>query len=121
MGRNPPSLKLDIDPDQVYTRQEEEEMEYIIFQFVRQLSGRFDHLCSDSFLTALISKMMVRSSWGNGTPYGKLILQGDDNAAYEVSQFIFEIIMEHGCKERMNGHHVAQNFCEFISSRRKKE
>lgn len=87
--------------------------------FVRSLDGRFREYVSDAFLQALISWQMDApcSRHTTETRAEATLLRGDVNEAYHAVCFIFEILLEHRCGARCNGHHVAQAFQAHMDER----
>lgn len=82
--------------------------------FVVGLNGRYREHVPDRFLIELIMYRM-----DSGSPHRKecphtvaelTFLDRDPNEAYIAVCFIFERILEHGCRAGGNGHHVAQSF-----------
>lgn len=82
-------------------------MKQKIEQFVKDLNGRFRHHISDELMIAYLSHEFEKEEFESP----KALKQ---NIAYRASVFLFENLLEHGCKEIMNGHHVAQLFCEYF-------
>lgn len=88
---------------------ETEKIEALVEAFITEkLDGRYREFVSDRFLKSL----MVRSC----APQAKQILAGDLNAAYSSVCYIFESLLEHGCRAGGNGHHVAQSFQMFANN-----
>lgn len=87
--------------------------------FVRKLDGRFREYVSDAFLQALIAWQMDEpcSRHTTETRAEATLLRGDFNEAYHAVCFIFEILLEHRCGARCNGHHVAQDFQAHMNER----
>lgn len=77
-------------------------------EFITALNGRFKEHLSDEFMQAylcyqfeiVLLESSTRKTWRS--------------IAYKVAQPLFEILLEHRCKERTNGHHVAQDYCKHF-------
>jgi 3-deoxy-D-arabino-heptulosonate 7-phosphate (DAHP) synthase class II len=78
-----------------------------IKQFVKDLDGRFKHHISDEFMIAYLIDEFENKRYHHPS---RLI----ENTAYAASLNLFENLLEHGCKEIMNGHHVAQKFSTYF-------
>lgn len=80
-----------------------------IEQFVKDLNGRFRHHMSDELMIAYLTNEYQIEERNNPSRI-------EENIAYRASIYLFENLLEHGCKEIMNGHHVAQKFCEYFKN-----
>ena len=83
-------------------------MKQKIEQFVKDLNGRFRHHISDELMIAYLCDQFEKEKHESGE--GAL----EQNIAYRSCIYLFETLLEYGCKESMNGHHVAQKFCEYF-------
>lgn len=79
-----------------------------IEEFVKDLNGRFKHHISDELMIAYLTHEFNKEKFKSDKD---ALLQ---NIAYRASIFLFENLLEHACKEIINGHHVAQKFCEYF-------
>jgi len=95
----------------------EKEVVPVIQDFVKNvLNQRYKEHCSDELLVLLVKYSLLTATYHN-KEITKLnaIIAGDENMAYEAVCYIFETILEHGCKAGGNGHHVAQSFAKFFN------
>jgi hypothetical protein len=81
-------------------------------KFIKDLDGRFQLHVSDLFLAQYLSmkfeSVYMQEQHDRGDePNAK-------NVAYQVSCWLFESVLEHGCETGGNGHHVAQQFASFF-------
>lgn len=77
-------------------------------KFVEGLANRFTSYVSDQFIEVYLVDTFMRTIEENPS----LSL---GNAAYKSASYLFEVLLEHRCGARCNGHHVAQTFSSFFS------
>lgn len=76
--------------------------------FVKDLNGRFRHHISDELMVIYLCDQFSKEKFESGEN------ALERNIAYRSCVYLFETLLEHGCNEPMNGHHVAQKFCEYF-------
>lgn len=84
--------------------------------FVAHQNGRFREHCSDRFLTEVLLLRLRERSGGGRRIRGDMVLEGDRNPAYAAAVAVFEWILEVECCVPVNGHHVAQEFADKVTS-----
>ena len=84
-----------------------ENLEQAIFRFLAQYENRFDKTVGITFLTEMII-LRLQDTWKEHER------QFCGNHVYRASCPIFENVLEHKCKIKWNGHHMAQGLCEAI-------
>lgn len=98
-------------------RKIEEIVKPVVEKFVAgKLQGRYKDHASDQMLTTLIMYHLGNPSRREPEKcLAHVMVEGDGSAAYEATCWLFESVLEHGCRAGGNGHHVAQSFCEAMS------
>lgn len=98
------------------SRKTEEILKPIIKKFVGEvLARRYESHASDPMIVSLIlSRLGEPSRRESDKCLGQIMTEGDPNAAYEAARWLFETVLEHGCRAGGNGHHVAQSFSEYV-------
>jgi len=97
-------------------RKIEEIVTPVVEKFIASQNGRYRQHCSDEMLLALIVfRLGDPSRRDEKKCVAEAMLDGDRNAAYDATCWLFEHILEHKCRAGGNGHHVAQAFSEAMS------
>lgn len=80
-------------------------------QFTENMHGRFSEFVSDVFLQAYLCKKFtdLYLKWKNKHQMPNAI-----QLAYDSACYLFESILEHGCKATCNGQNIAQEFSELF-------
>lgn len=80
--------------------------------FVLGLNGFYESHCTDEFLIEILVGLISKPSKFN---YNYSIAEnGDINEIYHTVCWLFESVLEHGCKSGGNGHHMAQKFTSMV-------
>jgi hypothetical protein len=80
-----------------------------IDEFIKSLDNRFEKHVSNEFIKIYILNEF-KSILTEKEYYVELV-----NAAYSSCVYLFESLLEHGCRVSCNGHHIAQQFASYFS------
>lgn len=78
-------------------------------EFTKNLNGKYKHHISDDFIQVYLLRSFTKE-------YLKAQHLSAEQIAYNSSIYLFETILEYGCGEIGNGHHVAQSFSELFKN-----
>ncbi len=105
----------------------EEIIKPVVVKFVKSLNGFYSKHCSDDMLVAVIMykmnqeivdeyNFMLHAHKEDNPSIEKAISISliSPNCSYDAVCWLFETVLEHGCKAGGNGHHVAQKFVSVI-------